>query len=301
MRRDPTWLPPGNLEIAHRLDGVLRRMADPDGSNRWLRHRWSRLANELREDLHDLFSFPPGFVAICLGAGKRNGLSFPFLIGLMGAGRVEAIEPEPLDPDEEWRLLQGLAETALHALAGESGVAGLDTAPEALSRFVHLGPLFRGESVAQSLTSALVWKRGTAESPDLPSESVDLVTSRSVMEHVANPADAYKAMARALRPGGVLHHDIDFTAHDADQFAFYRRPQVAPGGALDGLNEMRLSDHVAILRGLELEVTVKRQQRNPGTIDRTTLAPRFASYEDADLLTTRAVLVARKGSPIVRA
>lgn len=295
MRRDRAWLPPGNLEVAYRLDGALRRLKDPDGRNRWLHHRWAQLASELREDLEGVFSFPRGFVAVCLGAGTRNGLSFPLLIGLMGADRIEAVEPESLRGDQEWRLLQGLGETVLHALIGEAGVPGLETTPEALGRLVHLGPLFRGEGLAQVLAPGLVWRQTTAESLDLPPGSVNLVTSRSVMEHVADPAAAYTAMARVLRPGGVLHHDVDFTAHHADRFAFYRLPPVATGGtAFDGLNELRLSDHVAILRGLGLDVTVRRQQRESSCVDRTTLAPRFASYGDEDLMTTRAVLVARK-------
>ncbi len=294
MRRDPDWLPPGNLEIAYRLNGVLRRLADPDGANRWLHHRWTRLASELREDLGDTLPFPQGFVAVCLGAGTRNGLSFPLLIGLMGAARVEAVEPEAIGADAEWRLLHGLGETALRALSGEAPVPGLDTSPMALGRFVRLGPLLRGERLAHALAPGLVWRQSTAESPDLRPASVDLITSRSVMEHVANPAVAYAAMATALRPQGVLHHDVDFTAHDSDRFAFYRRPPRATGAALDGLNELRLGDHVAILRGLGLDVTVRRHERESGPIDRTLLAPRFAGYSDDDLLTTRAVLVARR-------
>ena len=289
MRRDPAWLPPGNLEIAFRLQGTLRRIADPDGGNRWLHHRWIRLADELREDLNDTFAFPPGFAAVCLGVGTRNGLSFPLLIGLMGAERVEAVEPEPLGEGEEWRLLQGLGETALHALIGEAhGDAS------ALPRFVHLGPLLRGESLRHSLTPALSWRQGLAESPGLAPDSIDLITSRSVMEHVADPAAAYAAMAGSLRLGGVLHHDVDFSGHETDRFAFYRRPPAAPGAAFDGLNGLRLSDHVSILRDLGLHVKVKRQLRETGPIERATLAPRFAKYDDADLLTTRAVLVAQR-------
>ena len=173
-------------------------------------------------------------------------------------------------------------------------MSGLATTPEALARFVRLGPLLRGESLAHALAPGLVWRQSTAEASDLPPASVDLVTSRSVMEHVANPAAAYAAMAAALRPGGVLDHDIDFTAHDADPFAFYRRPPVAPGAVLDGLNELRPSDHVAILRGLGLDVTVLRRECAVGPMDRTTLASRFAAHSDHDLLTTRDVLVARR-------
>ena len=294
LQADPAWLPPGNLEIAYRLDGALRRLGDPTGANRWLHDRWARLACELREDLAGGFEFPPGFSAVCLGVGTRNGLAFPLLVGLMGAGRVEAVEPEPLAPGEEWRVLWGLGETALRLVAGESGVPGLEPDLAALSHFVRLGPLLRGEALVRALGPGLAWRRGTAESLGLPAASVDLVTSRSVMEHVADAGAAYAAMAEALRPGGVLHHDVDFSSHDADRLAMYRRPASPPGATLEGLNELRLGDHIAILRGLGLEVAVRRQERERGPIDRRDLQPRFAGYGDDDLLTTRAVLVARR-------
>jgi SAM-dependent methyltransferase len=294
LRADPGWLPPGNLEIAHRLDGALRRLADPGGGNRWLHHRWARLACELREDLEGTFAFPSGFTAVCLGVGIRNGLAFPLLVGLMGARRVKAVEPEPLAVDEEFRVLWGLGETALRVLAGEAGVPGLDAHPAALSRFVRLGPLLRGESLAGALAPDLVWRRGTAESLELEPASVDLVTSRSVMEHVADLHSAYRAMATALRPGGVLHHAVDLSSHDPDELAMYRRPSLAPGARLDGINEQRLSDHVVILRDLGLEVWVRRQVRTAEPIDREAIQPRFRRYADEDLLTTGAVLVARR-------
>ena len=114
------------------------------------------------------------------------------------------------------------------------------------------------------------------------------------MEHVADPPAAYAAMATVLRPGGVLYHDIDFTAHSANRFAFYQRPPLAHARtAFDGLNELRVGDHIRILRSLGLEVTVKRQEQAEERIDRTTLTPRFAHYSDDDLLTTRAVLIGR--------
>jgi SAM-dependent methyltransferase len=37
---------------------------------------------------------------------------------------------------------------------------------------------------------------------NLPNESVDVVMARSVMEHVANPADVFAEMRRVLKPGG---------------------------------------------------------------------------------------------------
>src|SRR4051794_7935676 len=37
---------------------------------------------------------------------------------------------------------------------------------------------------------------------DLPNESVDLIYSRSVMEHIADPDAVYREMCRVLKPGG---------------------------------------------------------------------------------------------------
>ena len=36
----------------------------------------------------------------------------------------------------------------------------------------------------------------------LPSESVDVIMSRSVMEHITDPRNLYREMSRLLRPGG---------------------------------------------------------------------------------------------------
>ena len=38
----------------------------------------------------------------------------------------------------------------------------------------------------------------------LPDGSVDLIMSRSVFEHLADPEDVYKEFARILRPGGAV-------------------------------------------------------------------------------------------------
>lgn len=46
-----------------------------------------------------------------------------------------------------------------------------------------------------------------------PADSLDLVFSHSVMEHVDDPAATYAACAAWLRPGGVMSHKIDHSSH----------------------------------------------------------------------------------------
>ena len=47
----------------------------------------------------------------------------------------------------------------------------------------------------------------------LPEDSVDLIFSHSVMEHVSHPIEAYKAFSRWLKPGGIMSHKIDHSSH----------------------------------------------------------------------------------------
>lgn len=45
------------------------------------------------------------------------------------------------------------------------------------------------------------------------SESIDLIISHSVMEHVNDPADLYVSMAKWCRPSGYMSHSIDYQCH----------------------------------------------------------------------------------------
>jgi len=55
--------------------------------------------------------------------------------------------------------------------------------------------------------------KGHAEATSLPNESVDIVVSRSVLEHITNPAAAIKEQARILKKGGFFFHYIDLRDH----------------------------------------------------------------------------------------
>jgi hypothetical protein len=133
--------------------------------------------------------------------------------------------------------------------------------------------------------------RSGLEAARLEPGSVDLVSSRSVLEHVS-AFDAFAdALAEAVRTDGVVYHDVDLTAHsESGPFAFYY--DAAPAS---GLNELRLSDHVEALERRGFETTVLRTNRaEASALDRNRLAERFRRYDDDDLLTTRAVIVARR-------
>ena len=51
------------------------------------------------------------------------------------------------------------------------------------------------------------------KSTDIPNGSLDIITSLSTMEHVQQPDQLYDYCYDWLKPGGVMIHKIDFSAH----------------------------------------------------------------------------------------
>ena len=54
-------------------------------------------------------------------------------------------------------------------------------------------------------------------------ESVDVIVSHAVLEHVVDLESTYRALSLWLKPGGMMSHQIDFTAHGtAEKWNGYR-------------------------------------------------------------------------------
>ncbi len=159
--------------------------------------------------------------------------------------------------------------------------------------------------------------------------SFDLIVSFEVLEHLARPRDAFVAMARLLRPGGLMYHDYNpfFSAigghsmamldlawghirlDDADVERYLRemRPTEADQALRfyrDSLNRMTRADlEVAIeAAGVELLVVVPWHQRNllPQISPQVyaEVQRNYPSVAIGDLLATFVTVAARRpGSP----
>lgn len=130
--------------------------------------------------------------------------------------------------------------------------------------------------------------------------SVDMVYSQAVLEHVDDLRRTYGALFRWLKPGGFMTHQIDFKSHGTAErwnghwsysdFTWKiikgRRPYL--------INREPLSGHLryAAEAGFELLdcITVK----DTSGIGRESLAGRFKSIPDEDLVTSGAFAVWRK-------
>lgn len=153
----------------------------------------------------------------------------------------------------------------------------------------------------------------SAESHDV--ESVDLIISRAVMEHV--PANAVERLFGTLRsivrPGGYMCHSVDNTDHwqhgagkgSLVDFLRYRsesiRWQLASFNVQSYTNRLRHSDYLSAASRAGWTVIRERSHVPPQVLAdvesmRTegTLAPEFAERDPRDLATTASLIVARR-------
>jgi hypothetical protein len=241
---------------------------------------------------------PPGAHVVCMGAGTQNPLSFPLLLFLAGAGRVWVVEPGISNDDPDWTSRWGLQELTLRVMVGAVRSRYFVRSTAELEEFAELRGLFFGPGLASALRSDVVRVvPAVLEEAAIPSQTVHLVTSRSVLEHVLDTERCFDALAAMVAPGGVMFHWIDLSAHDdRDPFAFYydAPPVSTPPGRRDGLNGLRLSDYLAAFekRGFACRV-VERTIVADYDLHRRPLLPRYRGYDAEDLRCRRAVVVAR--------
>jgi SAM-dependent methyltransferase len=134
----------------------------------------------------------------------------------------------------------------------------------------------------------------------IKSETVDLVLSQSVLEFPSDLAGLYAEMARWLKPGGVMSHEIDFKSvgntaewngHWACSDTLWR---LAMGKRRHRLNREPHSTHIALLERAGCRVICDVRTVQPSEITRAQLAPRFRHLTEDDLTISSALIQAVK-------
>jgi SAM-dependent methyltransferase len=132
---------------------------------------------------------------------------------------------------------------------------------------------------------------------------VDFVFSQAVLEHIDHLEEFYQVMARILRPGAFVSHDIDFRSHYETyewngHWAFSaekwkkirgRRPYL--------LNRKPLSAHIGLFEKNGFEILEKAPcsgALETASIGRKRLAAEFAAISDEDFETSTCFIVARR-------
>lgn len=167
---------------------------------------WLVLASHLR----DLSLQPAGLVFLEVGTGWYPTL--PVCFALAGAAAVETYDQTlHLDDPLTWRMIRRL-DVHVESLATATG-------QEAESVRARYRRLLAARSTEEMLATAGIRYHAPADATDtgLPGESVDIVFSNSVLEHVTPAAlgDIMTESARVLRRGGHAIHSVNCGDHYA--------------------------------------------------------------------------------------
>ncbi len=130
---------------------------------------------------------------------------------------------------------------------------------------------------------------------------IDMVFSQAVLEHANGLENAYRAMARWVRPSGLLSHQIDFRCHGtAREWNGHWTFSDAVWNLIKGkrpymLNREPYSKHIGLMKENGFSLTGQQVHRSSSRIGRDRLAARFSHVTDDDLTTSSAFIQAVKG------
>jgi SAM-dependent methyltransferase len=131
-------------------------------------------------------------------------------------------------------------------------------------------------------------------------QSLDLVFSQAVLEHVDELAEVYEAMYQWLKPGAYMSHQIDFKCHDsADEWNGHWTYNDLMWKLVRGketwlINRQPYSIHVDLMQRCGFRIVGEQLVRSPSNVTRQQLARRFRTLTDDDLTTTDAFVQAVK-------
>jgi ubiquinone/menaquinone biosynthesis C-methylase UbiE len=142
---------------------------------------------------------------------------------------------------------------------------------------------------------------------ELKTGSIDIVTSRAVLEHIppAVIADIFIEASRVLRPAGIMLHEVDhsdhWSHHDRTISAvnFLRYPdwlfRLTCINPQNYQNRLRHSEYLAMLKSTGFLVKRELRTVNPacvGILSEMRVAARFQHFSPEDLATTCSILLA---------
>lgn len=134
----------------------------------------------------------------------------------------------------------------------------------------------------------------------LRDESVNMLYSQAVLEHVDDLPGVYGAMRRWLKPAGYMSHQVDFRSHGTtDEWNGHWACSDLMWRLIKGkrpylLNRAPHSTHLTILEQQGFAIVCDQIVRTPSNLAREELAPRFRSLTDDDLTTSGAFIQAVK-------
>jgi hypothetical protein len=271
----------------------------------WLRHLVTGFANGMQKHPRAVAELGPGdslgvgLAALVSGADRYHAFdvvrhaqvkrNLAVLDELVELFRSRAEIPGPAEFPEVQPFLPSYA-FPRHVLGDELLAAAL-----ADDRLARIRESVRNQNTAGSMIDYRTrWFDETAVERD----SVDLLFSQAVLEHVDELPGSYRAMRLWIKPDGMISHQIDFRCHNtARVWNGHWRYSDAVWTMIRGrrsylLNREPYSTHLRLLEENGFVFVGGQTAKAESHIDRPALAPRFRHMTDQDLITSSALIQA---------
>lgn len=128
----------------------------------------------------------------------------------------------------------------------------------------------------------------------LERESVDMIYSQAVLEHVDDLQNTYESMRLWLKHDGYISHQIDFKSHGTatewnghwtySDFVW----KLIRGKRPFLLNRATYSQHIATMKAKGFDIVCVRTIETESQVKVTQLAPKFRALSETDLITSGA-------------
>jgi predicted SAM-dependent methyltransferase len=131
-------------------------------------------------------------------------------------------------------------------------------------------------------------------------ESVDMIFSQAVLEHIDDLANTYKAMHLWLKPTGYISHQIDFKCHGiADEWNGHWTYTDFNWRLMRGkrpyfLNREPHSTHIKMLKKEGFQIICDQTVKSNSNLTRDNLAAKYKYISDQDLITSSAFIQATR-------
>lgn len=212
------------------------------------------------------------------------------LAGLVELLKQRAPIPDDVEMPQVYPKLRSYAFPS-HLLTNEMLAVSLALARiEAMQRSLQEG--------SGMIAYSAPWQDASVLQPN----TIDWCVSQAVLEHVADPAAAWAAMALWLKPGGLTSHSIDFRSHgfttqwNGHWACSELEWTLLAGRRIYSLNRAASSDHHRMIATVGLDVVRSIPDFGQGGITRRNLSRRFQSMSDEDLRTSGVFVIARKSA-----
>ncbi|CUS36094.1 methyltransferase domain-containing protein [Candidatus Nitrospira nitrificans] len=137
---------------------------------------------------------------------------------------------------------------------------------------------------------------------EIPSNSIDLIISQAVMEHVDPLKEIYAECFRILNPDGFMSHQIDLRCHDtaSEWNGHWKYSELTwrlmRGGRPWFINRQPCSVHLDLVKQVGFSLCAEIKQLSSSGISNRQLASRFRSLSESDLKTSGVFVLANKSA-----